>query len=162
MSHRSVDGTLVVAQLKRGLLGAAVYKDVTVREPDGAHRKLGTLMVLDDMRHVMVPGRSGRFYLYDVLGSKGVHGFRPAAGPAHAYFPYRWEVMTWGVGALNLLMALTWLLMDGSFAIWTTGFGILGVVLGIMFLTTRISAMKAYRADDARVPGSSVPHAARA
>ena len=160
MSHSHLDGTLVVAQLKRSLLGGAVYKDVTVRETHGELKKLGTMMVLDDMRHAMVPGSRGRFYHYDMLGSKGVHGFRPVCGKPHGHFPYRWELMGWGTGILNLMMVLTWLATDGKIAFWSAGFGLFGVVLGMFFTATRIAASKAYRADDAVVPSKAQLEAA--
>jgi hypothetical protein len=148
VSHQAVDGTLVVAQLKRNLLGGAVYKDVTVREADGNHRNLGTILVLNDMRHAMAPGSRGRFYFYDVLGSKGIHAFRPKGGTAHMHFPYRWDIMSWGLGVLNLMVAMAWYMLDGRIPYWTTTFGVLGIVLGVVFLTTRLSATKAYRADE--------------
>ena len=151
MTHRSVDGTLVVARLKRRVLGGAVYCDVTIRGAGGGETNLGTMMALDDMRHAMVPGGRGRFYVYDVLGSKGVHGFRPASGKAYANFPRRWAVMCWGAAALNLLIALSWLLFESRFAIWASSFGMLSMVLGVTFLTTRRAAMQAYHADDYRV-----------
>jgi hypothetical protein len=155
MSHGHTDGTLVVAQLKRRLLGsAAVYKDVTIRRGDGSTRNLGTILVLDDMRDAMVPGSQGRFYHYDVLGSKGVHGFRPVSGRAHARFPLRWDIMCWGIGLLNLLVVAMWLMLNGSYAYWASAFAIIGVIMGVMFTSTRIAAMKAYGADDAGPPGS--------
>src|SRR5690349_19104151 len=66
MSHRQIDGTLIVAQLKRRFAGGGLYKDVTVRTPDGRDEKLGTLMVLKDVQHGLVPGCRGRFYSYNV------------------------------------------------------------------------------------------------
>jgi hypothetical protein len=155
MSQSHLDGTLVVAQLKRSLLGGAVYTDVTVRDCKGGLKKLGTLTVLDDIRHAMVPGSRGRFYHYNMLGSKGVHGFRPVCGKAHGHFPYRWELMGWGLGLLNLMLVLIRLLTEGKIALWSVGFGLLGLVLGVIFSATRIAADKAYRADDAVMPSKA-------
>ena len=154
MSHGHVDGTLVVAQLKRRLLGGAVYKDVTIRREDGSTRNLGTIMVLDDMRNAMVPGGRGRFYHYDVMGSKGIHGFRPVGGRAHAHFPYRWDLMSWCIGLLNLMVVAMWLMLDGSYAYWASAFGIMGIVMGVIFANTRVAAMRAYLADEATAPSA--------
>ena len=152
MAHYQVDGTLVVAKLKRRLIGGAVYTDVAVRRDDGSHRNIGTVMALDDMKPAMAPGTRGRFYFYDVLGSKGIHAVRPVGGKAHACFPYRWIVMSMGLGALNLLLALGWWLLAGSFAPLATALGLLCLIVSGMFLRTRIGAMRDYRADDPRVP----------
>jgi hypothetical protein len=148
MAHYHVDGTLVVAKLKRRLIGGAVYTDVAVRREDGTHRRIGTVMALDDMKPAMVPGTRGRFYFYDVLGSKGIHAVRPVGGKAHAYFPYRWDLMSGGMAALNLMMALGWWLLAGSFAPFATALGLLCLIMSVMFLRTRIGAMRDYRADD--------------
>lgn len=155
MTHYHVDGTLVVAKLKRRLIGGAVYTDVAVRREDGTYRNVGTIMALDDMKPAMVPGTRGRFYFYDVLGSKGIHAVRPVGAKAHAYFPYRWDLMTTGMGALNLLMALGWWLLAGSFAPFATVLGLLCLTMGGMFLHTRIGAMRDYRADDPLAPSAA-------
>jgi hypothetical protein len=148
MAHYHVDGTLVVAKLKRRLIGGAVYTDVAVRREDGTHRKIGTVMALDDMKPAMVPGTRGRFYFHEMLGSRGIHAIRPVGGKAHAYFPYRWDLMSGGMAALNLMMALGWWLLAGSFAPFATALGLLCLIMSAMFLRTRIGAMRDYRADD--------------
>ncbi len=152
MAHFHVDGTLVVAKLKRNLLGGGVYQDVTVRREDGSHRNVGTLTVLSDMKGAMAPGTRGRFYFYDVLGSKGLYGARPIGAKARAHFPYRWDVMFAGMGALNLLMALGWWLIAGSLAPFAITLGLLCLTVEALFVQTRIAAMRAYRSDDPRAP----------
>jgi hypothetical protein len=154
MAHYHVDGTLVVAKLKRRLVGGAVYTGVTVRREDGTHRAVGTIMALDDMKLAMVPGTRGRFYFHEVLGTKGIHALRPVGGTAQLYFPRRWEVMSTGLGALNLLMALGWWLLAGSFAPLAALLGLLCLATGFMFLRTRIGAMRDYRADDSPAPAT--------
>jgi len=155
MAHQHVDGTLVVAKLRRSVFGGAVYTDVTVLSDDGSHSAIGTVLALDDMKPAMVPGSRGRFYFYDAVGTKGIHGFRPVRGKAHAHFPLRWDVMAGGIGALNLLMAIGWYLNDGSFAPFATFLGLLGLVLAALFFDTRTAAMRAYRQDDASAPSAA-------
>lgn len=162
MAHFHVDGTMVVAKLKRNLLGGGVYQDVTVRQEDGSHRRIGTLTVLSDMKPVMAPGTRGRFYFYDVLGSKGIYGARPVGAKAHAYFPYRWDIMFAGLGTLNLLMAVGWWLLGGSFAPFATGMGLLCLVIEMLFVQTRIGAMRDFRSDDPHAPSSAELRAANA
>jgi hypothetical protein len=152
MAHYHVDGTLVVAKLRRNLIGGGAYQDVMIRQEDGSHRSIGTLTVLDDMKQMMVPGTRGRFYFYDVLGSRGLYGARPIGAKARAYFPYRWDLMFAGMGALNLLMALGWWLLSGSFAPFALTLGLLCLVFELLFLQARVGGMKSYRADDPRAP----------
>ena len=155
MAHFHVDGTLVVAKLKRNLLGGGIYQDVTVRGEDGSHRNLGTLTVLSDMQAAMAPGTRGRFYFYDVLGSKGLYGARPIGARARVHFPWRWDAMFAGMGALNLMMAIGWWLAAGSFAPFAITLGLLCLVMEALFVQTRIGAMRDYRADDPRAPSPS-------
>jgi multisubunit Na+/H+ antiporter MnhE subunit len=52
------------------------------------------------------------------------------------------------MAALNLMMALGWWLLAGSFAPFATALGLLCLIMSVMFLRTRIGAMRDYRADD--------------
>lgn len=156
MSHRILDGTLAVARLSRSVIGGAVYKDVTIRFAGGREERLGTLMVLNDMRPFMVPGMAGRFYVYDVGGSKGLHGFRAPSGEGRIGFPLRWERMMGIVGALNLFMAAFYLLVDGEFAYRSSFFGVFGMVFAVVFFSVRRSSEAAFAAD-ARRPAIPAP-----
>jgi hypothetical protein len=155
MAHGHVDGTLVIAKLKRDVLGGGLYTDVTVRRDDGSHEAIGSVIATTDLRFAMVPGSRGRFYYHEVLGAKAIHGFRPLSGKAQAYFPYRWDLMTSGLGAINLLVALGWWLLQGSFAPVATIFGMIGIVMGALFLATRTAAMRHFRADDPVAPSAA-------
>lgn len=152
MAHFHVDGTLVVAKLKRNLIGAGAYQDVTVRQDDGWHRNVGTLLVRGDMKAAMTPGTRGRFYFYVVLGSKGIYGVRPLGSKARARFPYRWDLMFGGMGILNLAVALGWWLLAGSFAPLASALALLCLVVEALFVQTRVGAMRAYRGDDPQAP----------
>ena len=162
MAHVSIDGMVTVAKLKRGLLGGAVYKDVTIRKDDGDTRRLGTIMVSNDMKHALVPGARGRFYAYDVLGSKGVYGFRPACGRAHGRFPFRWEIMGYGLGVANLLVVLSWIILSAKMPFLTTALFIAMTGMGVLFTVNRLAAMRAYRADEVSVPSRADLRAASA
>lgn len=162
MSHYHIDGTIKVAKLKRRLIGGAVYTDVALRENAGSERRIGTLMVLDDMKHAMVPGGGGRFYFHDVLGTKGVHGFRPIGGQARGSFPGRWEAMFLTLGLLNLALVAGWLMLDGRIAWLAACFGLASMVTTGLFAATRMAAMRAYRDDDPRIRADREPRAASA
>jgi hypothetical protein len=162
MAHEAVDGMLTVAKLKRGLLGGAVYTDVTIRRDDGDVRRLGTVMVLSNMTHAMVPGSRGRFYAYNVLGTKGVYGFRPHGRPSYGAFPVRFEMMLLGMAVANLLLAIFFVATGSGFA-WLSGVtSLVTLAGGALFLATRLGAMRAYRADDPVIPSDADLRRARA
>ena len=162
MAHEPVDGMLMVAQLKRRLLGGAVYTDVTIRRNDGDVRRLGTVLVLNDVDHAMVPGNRGRFYAYNVLGTKGIHGFRPVGRTAHGSFPQRFEVMLLSLGLLNLLLTVYFLSTGNGFA-WISGAtSLLGLTCGALFLRARTVAMRAYHQDDPNFTSKAEHRSARA
>lgn len=162
MAHRHIDGMLTVAQLKRGLIKGAVYKDVTVRTDQGDIRRVGTMMITTDMQYAMTPGSRGRFYFYDVWGTKGLYGFRPVGGEAHARFPTRWEIMGYGIGGLNLLLVAALYLLDGKLPLLSLIFGALGIVMGAVFTATRTAGMRAWNQDGRSGHTRADLHAAQA
>lgn len=147
MAHRHIDGMIAVAQLKRNLVNGAVYRDVAIRNDDGDVRRIGTMMISTDMKPAMIPGSRGRFYVYDVLGTKGLYGFRPLGGPAHARFPRRWEMLGYGLGILNILLVIALFLLDGRISILSSLFGTVGIAMGVTFTGTRLAAMRAWHVD---------------
>jgi len=154
MSHFLIDGTITTARLKHRLIGGAVYTDVTVRQDDGDQRRIGSMMVLNDLKHAMIPGARGRFYFHNVLGTKGIHGFRPLAGAGLGSFPGRWIVMTLIIGLLNLSMVAGWLLLGEGFGSFTFATGLICLTLSAAYTVVSNAAMRAYRADDALGPNS--------
>lgn len=152
MSHFFIDGTITTARLKRPLIGGAVYTDVTVRQDDGDQRRVGAMMVLNDMKHAMAPGARGRFYFHNVLGTKGIHGFRPASGAGLGSFPGRWVIMTLVFGLLNLSLVAGWLLLGDGFGAFTFATGLTCLSLSAAYAIVGSAAMRAYRADQPRGP----------
>ncbi len=147
MSHFHVDGTITIAKLKRPLLGGAVYTDVIVRQDDGDQRRVGALMAHRDMRQAMVPGARGRFYFHNVLGSKGIHGFRAAGGQSLASFPGRWAGIFLSLGALNVALVAFWLMVGERIGWVTFGMGLACLILAGIYGVAGSAAMRAYRAD---------------
>ncbi len=162
MSHDKVDGMVIVAKLKRRLIGGAVYQDVAIRRDDGDVRRVGTILALDDIRHALVPGSRGRFYVYDLFGTKGLYGFRPIGGNAHARFPQRWAIIFAMMGLLNLMVTAGWLLLDGRLAMLPTALAIMSITLSILFVCSRSAAMRTWRADDPDVRAAALMRASGA
>ena len=152
MSHFFIDGTITTARLKRPLFGGATYTDVTIRQHDGDQRRIGSMMVLNDMKQAMAPGARGRFYFHSVLGTKGIHGFRPTGGAGRGSFPGRWVVMTLIFGLLNLSLVASWLLSGEGFGVITFAAGVICLTLSAAYAIVGSAAMRAYRADQPRGP----------
>lgn len=162
MSHFHIDGRIAVARLKRPLLGGGVYTDIVIRQDDGDQRRVGTLMVHSDMRHAMVPGARGRFYFHNVLGSKGIHGFRAAGGQGFGSFPGRWIGIFGSLGLLNMALVAFWLMIGERIGWLTFGMGLACLILAGIYGAACNAAMRAYRADDARGQAPATLHTAAA
>lgn len=162
MPHFFIDGTITTARLKRALIGGAVYTDVTVRQDDGDQRRIGAMMVLNDLKHAMAPGARGRFYFHNLLGTKGIHGFRPGHGEGRGSFPGRWVATSLIIGLLNLSLVAGWLLAGEGFGPFTFATGLLCLTLSAAYAAVSSAAMRAYRADEPRGPTSGTPRPAAA
>ncbi|HEX8643025.1 MAG TPA: hypothetical protein VF702_03835 [Allosphingosinicella sp.] len=102
MGTRTIDGTLEAVWLKRRRAGAAVYDRMQFRLADGRAVTVGKSVVGAAVADRLVPGTSGRFYLYEAIDHKGLHGVRDASGGAVYAFPTVNETAMAVVASLNL------------------------------------------------------------
>jgi len=155
MAYEAVDGMLTVAQLNRSLFGGVIYTDVAVRRDDGDVRRLGTIMVIGDMKAAMVPGTRGRFYAFNVLGTKGIFGIRQFGRPPRCAFPVRFEVTSLALGLIALLLTAYFVATGSGFA-WVSGLtSAVSLVSAAMYARERVSATRLFRTDDRELtPGS--------
>lgn len=161
MPHFFIDGIITTARLKQPLIGGATYTDITIRQDDGDQRRIGAMMVLNDMKHAMAPGARGRFYFHNLLGTKGIHGFRPAGGTGIASFPGRWIFVTLAFGLLNLSLVAGWLARGEGFGAVAFAAGLICLTLSGAYGIVGRAAMRAYRADEPHGPGTPRPARAR-
>ena len=141
MMHRPIEGTLMVARLKRSFLGQSAYTDVTVRRMDGSHEVVGDVVLSDKLRDALVPGASGRFYFHDVAGTRGMHGFKPASGPSRMAFPVLYERMFAAFGGLNMLLALGLVLLTGELRLLPLLVGVLAMTGWVIYRASRQAIM---------------------
>ena len=137
MMHRPIEGTLMVARLKRSLLGQSVYSDVTVRRMDGTQEAIGDIVISAKLRDALVPGASGRFYFHDIAGTRGMHGFKPAGGAARMAFPVLHERVFAAFGALNLVLAVGLLLLSGELRLLPLLVGVLALTGWVIYRASR-------------------------
>ncbi|HEX8193183.1 MAG TPA: hypothetical protein VF552_09805 [Allosphingosinicella sp.] len=86
MGTRRIDGTVEAIWLKQRRSKVAVYDKIRFRLADGSTHMLGKSVVGAAVADRLVPGTSGRFYLYSAIDHQGVHGIR-SGGRADFDFP---------------------------------------------------------------------------
>ncbi len=104
MGTRTIDGTVEAVWLRRRTDRIAVYDRIRFRLADGRAHMLGKAVAGPDVAERLVPGTSGRFYLYSAIDHQGVHGVRADGGAVFAFPTVNENAM----GVLALLNAV-WL-----------------------------------------------------
>lgn len=141
MMNHPIDGTLVQATPRGGLFGQAAYDGVTVRRADGREVRLGRVSVPAELAEAMVPGTEGRFFFHDIAGTKGMHGFKSAAGPVRGAFPRLIEDAFGALTMINLLMLATLLTLDGELRLLPAMMAALGATIWVIFAASRQAIM---------------------
>lgn len=126
MMNRPMEGVVIAATMRGGALGQRSYRDVALRRTDGSEQRLGNVLVAEKLGDVLVPGRTGRFYFHDILGSQGLHAFQPAGETARLAFPKLVEHMFALLAALNLALVSAGISMSGELQMVPLTLGVLG------------------------------------
>lgn len=87
MGTSIVDGTIESIEAGRKNKKIAVFKTIVFRETGGETRTIKKAVVTGDLKDQIVPGNSGRFYLFTAFDIKGIHGLRKADGTALYDYP---------------------------------------------------------------------------
>lgn len=75
-----IDGRIEAADLRRAKGGATIFRSITFEQDGVGTRTIRNAVVKDNVAAELVPGATGRFYLYNAFDLKGVHGVRTASG----------------------------------------------------------------------------------
>ena len=152
MGTKVIDGTLEAVWLKRRRSGVAVYDKLQFRLADGRAVTVGKSIVGPAVADRLVPGTSGRFYLYEAIDHKGLHGIRDAAGAAVYAFPTVNETAMAVVALLNIL----WLGASAVLAdkvpllpLFVTALAVPGYIL---YRATRMAARRQFEDDAGYAP----------
>jgi hypothetical protein len=147
MAVSTIDGTLESAVLKRVRGKVRVYERLTFKLADGSAKSIAKAIVHQDVAAALVPGTTGRFYLFTTIDQRGVHGVRDDKG--HSVFAYskmNETAMLWTTG-ISVLLVLIWLLQDKL--------SILGVILFVLsipgyflYRKVRLEAERQFQADN--------------
>ena len=137
MMNRAIEGVLVEAKLRGGLFGQLSYEQVTVLQADGREVALGSVAVAADLRDTLVIGTHGRFFFHDVVGFKGLHGFKSADGSVRTAFPRLIEDAFGALTMINLVMMATMLTFDGELRLLPAMMAALGATSWMIFAASR-------------------------
>jgi len=105
MKLGDIDGTVDAVEARRPATAgrAAHYAAVDVIDPHGVTTTLANIRAQPEIAAHIHVGAAGRYYVYNVAGFRGVHGFRPVNGaPVHA-FPRGPAWICLGIAVANLL-----------------------------------------------------------
>lgn len=157
MMNRPIDGVVIAATLKGRAFGQRAYHDVTLRRRDGQEQRIGGIMVAERLGDVLIPGREGRFFFHDVMGSQGLHAYQPIGGEVRLAFPMLVERAFALLALLNLALVAAYISMDGALQIvplmvgvlgttaWATCRGCREAVLHDLKYESRVAASRSYR-----------------
>lgn len=105
MGTSIVDGTIESIEAGRKNKRIAVFKTIVFRETGGETRTIKKAVVTGNLMDQIVPGNSGRFYLFTAFDIKGIHGLRKADGTALFDYPGKTNIKIFiGLIIISLLL----------------------------------------------------------
>jgi hypothetical protein len=157
MMNRPIEGVVIAGTRKGAAFGQSVFRDVVLRRRDGVEQKLGGVMVASSLDHALVPGAEGRFFLHEMMGSQGLHGFEPAGGTTQLAFPKLVERVFAVLAFINLALCGAWISATGDLQLvplmvgvlattgWATCRGCREAVLHDFRFEDRVAAARTHR-----------------
>ncbi|MDQ4087211.1 MAG: hypothetical protein M3177_04240 [Pseudomonadota bacterium] len=157
MGVSKIDGTLEEAVLKRVRRNLRVYERLTFRLHDGTSKSIAKAIVDKPVAERLLPGTSGRFYLYTAIDHRGVHGVRDTAGQATFAYPTANEkALLIMMPLLALWFAVSVVFLDRVPLLPAIIF-IIGVPFYFLYRSTRLEARRQFDADVEYRPAGGVP-----
>ncbi|MFC3264767.1 hypothetical protein ACFOEX_00140 [Camelimonas abortus] len=155
----TIDGVALRRPASRWL--PAHYDAIDVIDPDGVTHTLRGVRAEPAVAGRIAVGAAGRFYLHDVAGFRGVHGFRPPRGAPVFAFPRLPAAACLAVALVNLAW-IAWRTLAGA---QPPAFAMAPFMLAcLLYALARRAAVEARHAvlNDARpvlIPGQPPPGA---
>jgi hypothetical protein len=160
MGVSTIDGTLEEAVLKRVRRNLRVYERLTFRLADGSTRSIAKSIVDAPVAERLLPGTSGRFYLYTAIDHRGLHGLRDATGQAVFSYPTNNEKALLVVMPILLLWIVVALVLQGGIPILGALVLLVSIPFYFLYRATRMEARRQFEADSAFAAPSPPPAAA--
>ena len=159
MGVHIIDGTIESLELKRSVMNLRVFREIRFRLRDGGQRTVVKAVTDKDVAVRLQPGTSGRFYMFEALDQRGVHGVRDDQGHAVFKFPKNNENAMGIVVLFSLLWVGAMLYSVQDAPIWGTLILLLGTPYYFYLRNLRAQAKRQFDADSAYVaaPAASPP-----
>jgi len=156
MGTKTIDGTLEAVWLKRRRANIAIYDRLQFRLADGRGVTVGKSVVGPAVADRLVPGTSGRFYLFTAIDHKGLHGVREAGGGAAFAFPTVNETAMGIVALLNIAWLTASILLADKIPLLPLFLTLLSVPGYFLYRATRTEARRQFEGDaDYRAPSAA-------
>ncbi len=162
MGVSTIDGTLEEAVLKKVRSNLRVYERLTFRLADGTTRSVAKAIVDAPVAERLLPGTSGRFYLFTAIDHRGVHGLRDASGDSVCSYPTNNEKALLVVTPIMLLLILVMLALRGGLMILPTLVLLISIPFYFIYRGTRLEARRQFEADSGYSPPAAGPAASPA
>lgn len=148
MSVSMIDGTLEAVTVKRKASKVWRLTGLKFRNADGSETDLASAVATPRVGAALVPGTTGRFYLYSAVDHKGIHGVRPAGGALVTDFMRTNETVMAVVFFVNLVwVGVTVVLRDGI-PLLGAGLMVFAGVFYFVYRATRVEAEAQVAADN--------------
>ncbi len=105
MAVSVIDGTVEAANKRSSKRKYVFFDSVVIRGRDGATHRLDEVLAAGEVAAALTPGASGRFYMGQGLGQKGIHGVRLDDGRSF-YDHFNNNELIFMIGALAGLFML--------------------------------------------------------
>lgn len=153
MSVSIIDGTIESADLKRSAMKLRIYRSIVFRLANGETKTVAKPIVHADLATHLVPGTSGRFYLFSSIDHRGIHGIRTATGQRAYAYPRNNELTGLGL----TLFGLFWMVLSYSvpelFSGWIVIVLVIGPLVWLYNWKLRSDAQRQYESDDGPAQG---------
>lgn len=159
MMNRPIEGMVIAATLKGSAFGQRIYHGVTLRRRDGVEQQLGGVMVAARLGDALTPGREGRFYFHDIMGSQGLHAYQPAGAAAAVAFPRLVERLFALLAVLNLGLVGGWIAAEGGLQLVPLTLGVLGTMAWATFRGCREAILHDFKHESRVAASRSHRHA---
>jgi hypothetical protein len=162
MGTSIIDGTVEAVWLKRRRSKVAVYDKILFRLADGRTRSIGKSVVGPAVADRLVPGTSGRFYLYTAIDHHGLHGLRDREGRAVYAFPTVNETAMLILACLNALWLILSIVLADRVPLLPLFLTVCAFPGWFLYRQTRVQAQRQFDGDTGYAASASVASAGMA
>jgi hypothetical protein len=156
MGVSTIDGTLEEAVLRRAVGNIRIYDRLKFRLADGGEKSVAKSIVDGSVGAHLVPGASGRFYLFTAFDHRGLHGIRDTGGHAVFGYPRNNEKAMLISAIMGLVLIVLTIIAFGGLSFLGLGVMILGIIGYVLTRRTRAEATAQFEADSAwRAPAAA-------